>query len=636
MNVGMGLIQDRNKTWIVRRKVPERLREPVSRVLDRAKQQQVWLQRSTRTKNKAEAKRLAPAIMEEFAKVLREAEGLLAERPLRTALAQSEIERIAEFHYASLLAGDDEFSAEGAQAEEDFSRSIAVQFDEAGIECETPAPFDNPRPLYGLTDRQVVKRDVDLKWWLQHTRAALARSDISIMSEHLPELLDRFRLSLDPNSAAYRRLGIAVLRADVRGHEALERRSRGEAIDTPPIAHLEPSTELASRSLRSDQPKGDRLSAAVAGWKKQRDRSSSTASEYERAVGLFTQLHGDMPVANITKQHARTFREALQDIPRSRSKELAQMALPRLIEWRRSHPEVKCLTPGTVNKLLGGVQAVAAWAAKNGIVPDSARWSDPFAEMKLPESDEIGGGPFDPNELRTLFASPVFTAGERPRAGKADVAFWLPLLALFTGARRSELTMRKAGDICKDEVTGHWAIAIYADKVAGQKLKTVGSARTVPVHPELVRLGFIDYVETARKAGTDAWLFPAVSSEKAANAWTHWFGRYLDKLKIAGDGKGLHSLRHQFTDALRRAGGIPEDLNDALTGHVVRTVGRRYGARSRHPTQRHKIIVERYGMAQLVEAVGKVHYPSIDLQAIKSLAATHKGAANTVKQMIAE
>jgi integrase len=617
MNVGMGLIRDRNGTWVVRKKVPERLREPVSRVLDKTKQQQMWLQKSTSTKNKAEAARLAPAIMEEFVKVLREAEGLLTERPLRTALAQSEIERIAEFHYGSLLAGDDEFAAEGAQAEEDYSRSIAAQFDDAGIECETPAPCDNPRPPYGLTNRQVVKRDADLKWWLQHTRAALARSDISILSEHMPELLDRFRLNLDPNSPAYRRLGMAVLRADVKGHEALERRSRGEPIETPPIAHLEPSAEPALRPSGNDQPNGDRLSAALGGWKKQRDRSSSTISEYDRAVGLFTQLHGDMPVANVTKQHARTFREALQDIPRARPKELAQMTLPQFVEWRRSHPEAKCLTPGTVNKLLGGVQAVAAWAAKNGIVPDSPRWSDPFAEMKLPESDEIGGGPFDPNELRTLFASPVFTAGERPKAGRGDVAFWLPLLALFTGARRSELTMRKAGDVCKDEATGHWTIAIYADKAAGQNLKTPGSARTIPIHPELVRLGFIDYVETARAAGTYAWLFAAVASEKAANARTHWFGRYLDKLKIAGDGKNLHSLRHQFTDALRQAGGVPEDLNDALTGHVVRTVGRRYGARSRHPTQRHKVIVERYGMARLVEAVGKVQYPNIDLQAVR-------------------
>ena len=90
------------------------------------------------------------------------------------------------------------------------------------------------------------------------------------------------------------------------------------------------------------------------------------------------------------------------------------MTLPQLVEWPRFHPQAKRLTSGTVNKLLGGVQAIATWAAKNGLIRDDARWSDPFAEMKLPESDELGGGPFEPDELRTLFSSPVFTAGQRP------------------------------------------------------------------------------------------------------------------------------------------------------------------------------------------------------------------------------
>jgi hypothetical protein len=115
MNVGMGLIQ-KNGTWIVRKKVPDRLREPVSRVLGKDKQEQTWLQKSTGTKDKAEARRLAPAIMVEFTKVLQEAQGLLAERPLRTTLAQSEIDRVAEFHYAQVLAADEAFTTEGPQA----------------------------------------------------------------------------------------------------------------------------------------------------------------------------------------------------------------------------------------------------------------------------------------------------------------------------------------------------------------------------------------------------------------------------------------------------------------------------------------------------------------------------------------
>lgn len=619
----MGLIQDRNGTWIVRRKLPERLREPVARVLDNGKQRQLFFQKSTGTKDKKEATRLAPAILVEFGQILDAAEALLAERPLRTTLTQAEIDRIADFHYASVLASDEEFTTEGAKVNEDLARDIAGQLTEAGVAYSMPIPLDDQRPTYGLTDRQVAKWEADIAFMLPIMRAALPRGDISKVSEAMAELLDRFELNLNPNSPAYRKLGLAILKADVRAWEALEKRSKGEPIDTPSIAHLEPAVMIAPAQLMARPSAGavrsngadDTLQTAFAGWKKERERSPKTLAEYERALNLFIELRGDLSVVDITKGHARQFREALQDLPPSRPRELAKMTLPQLIEWRQGNPGAERLKSETVNKLLGGVQAIVSWANKNGFVPDHIRWSDPFAEMRLPQSDDQAGGPFEPAQLRTLFASPVFKAGERPKAGRGDVAFWLPLLALFTGARRAELTMLKAADVHKDD-GGVWAMVIRVDKATGRTLKTPGSARTIPLHPELVRLGFLEFVRAAQHGKPDGWLFPAVSAAKDANAWTQWWRLYLDKLGITDAGKGLHSLRHNFTDALRTA-GVSEDLQDALIGHAGRPVGRSYGARARHGKQRHRIIVDRYGMAQLVETIGKVNYPSIDLKAIR-------------------
>ena len=178
--------------------------------------------------------------------------------------------------------------------------------------------------------------------------------------------------------------------------------------------------------------------------------------------------------------------------------------------------------------------------------------------------------------------------------------------------------MLRISDINKDEA-GHWTLAIHADRGVGKTLKNKGSARTIPVHPELERLGFLTFVEDARKRGD--WLFPSVSpaNPKGAEAWSAWFSRCLKRLKIGGHRKGLHSLRHNFKDALR-AGSVPDGLSEALMGHSGTTMGQRYGAR-RHAKDRHKVIIDRYGMAQLVEAIGKVKYPSIDLPTVRWRAA---------------
>jgi hypothetical protein len=126
MHVGMGLIQ-KNGTWIVRQKVPGRLREPVSRVLGKDRQQQVWLQKSTRTKIKAE--------------------GLLAERPLRTTLTQQEVDRLADWHYANVLAADETFVTEGAAEDEALVQTIADQLTERlASSTIRHTPWDLHRP----------------------------------------------------------------------------------------------------------------------------------------------------------------------------------------------------------------------------------------------------------------------------------------------------------------------------------------------------------------------------------------------------------------------------------------------------------------------------------------------------------
>jgi len=174
--------------------------------------------------------------------------------------------------------------------------------------------------------------------------------------------------------------------------------------------------------------------------------------------------HRDLPVAIITRDLARTFREALQDVPWPRPGEVAKMTLPELVEWRRTHPDAPRLSSRSVNKQLGGVQAIVNWAERMILEP---LWIDPFSNMRVDEHDSEGG-PFEPDELRALFASPIFTAGERPEAGQGDVALWLPLLGStpMSGApKKAQLQMivglltRRSRADAADRWLGWWLIS---------------------------------------------------------------------------------------------------------------------------------------------------------------------------------
>lgn len=105
----------------------------------------------------------------------------------------------------------------------------------------------------------------------------------------------------------------------------------------------------------------------------------------------------------------------------------------------------------------------------------------------------------------------------------------------------------------------------------------------VPLHPELIRCGFLGYVRELAAAG-ETRLFPllkANASGKLTANWSKWFNRVKREeagiLVPARAMKDFHSFRHGFKDACRAA-RIPEEVSDALTGHSGGGIGRRYGS----------------------------------------------------------
>ncbi|MBR1224867.1 hypothetical protein JQ600_08050 [Bradyrhizobium sp. AUGA SZCCT0176] len=286
MRFGMGLIKNEHGVFHVRRKVPKALEVATARVPGVAKERVSWLKKSLATKDAKRAKVLAAPVLMTFNHVLAQAEALLVQHPVRTELTDYESTRMGHYHFAAVLAEDDRLRQAGLQQYSDEDRTALEHFE---VDARS-------------------EHDLAVTEILDDAQDALAANDLEYVKEEVEALLDVFQLRLDGRCDAYKKLSLVVLREHVRAYSALRARSRGEPVETPNMLNI-----------ASQARSGGLLSAAYNGWKKAKNSTGRTADEFERAVSLFIQLHGDLPLTAITRAHVRQFVEALQDVPRKRS-----------------------------------------------------------------------------------------------------------------------------------------------------------------------------------------------------------------------------------------------------------------------------------------------------------------------------
>ncbi|SFH55315.1 hypothetical protein SAMN05216299_12160 [Nitrosospira sp. Nsp14] len=122
---------------------------------------------------------------------------------------------------------------------------------------------------------------------------------------------------------------------------------------------------------------------------------------------------------------------------------------------------------------------------------------------------------------------------------------------------------------------GIWFLSI-TDEAEGASLKTHNSRRIIPIHPELLRLRFVEYAHQQLEK-----VFPALrvdSHRSLTGNFSKWWGRYARKvIRIEDERKVFHSFRHSFKDACRNS-GIHQEIHDAFTGHAGGNVGSTYGS----------------------------------------------------------
>lgn len=317
---------------------------------------------------------------------------------------------------------------------------------------------------------------------------------------------------------------------------------------------------------------------------------SNTEHEWRLAWRRLIEYVGDIAVGDLRKFHLIQWREMLQRCPLNLTRFERRLALPDIIRiWEKKGIKYQMISRHTVDKYFTAIRTVLNWAEGRIIDTSPARDLKPDAAPR--EANARKRLPFSSEDHRIIFGSTVYrgckSAKYRYRPGKKiieDARYWLPLLALYTGARLEELGQLLVEDVRQYPIDGIHYIDITDQNDDTKRLKTLGSLRQVPIHSELIRWGFLKYVQRMRDAG-HRHLFPDLKKDKRGSytqKFSRDWNRWLRKLGIEDDRKVFHSFRHGFKDAARAA-GIEKALRDRLQGHALPDVAEGYGTGWRLP-----------------------------------------------------
>jgi integrase len=296
-------------------------------------------------------------------------------------------------------------------------------------------------------------------------------------------------------------------------------------------------------------------------------------------VDLLCEIVGkDTPMHKIDFDKCMHIRGLIARMPANRTKIYKDLPLDEAIARADTEHKPR-LSPFTQERYLASLREILDLGAKKRLISvNPAEGITPLKRETL--SDAAKRIPFTDEQLKQFFDSDYYRAcGEQSppyKHAKQPWRFWLPLLCLFMGLRPNEACQMSANDVRRTS-KGTWYVDIVASEddenaksgTGPKTLKTASSRRKVPLHPELIKIGFLKFADDQKKNGAGARLFPDLTADRYGNFASYALKRFrnsfLPQAITVERRQTFYSLRHNFRDALRRIDAPPDALQ-ALGG----------------------------------------------------------------------
>lgn len=329
-------------------------------------------------------------------------------------------------------------------------------------------------------------------------------------------------------------------------------------------------------------------------------RASSTAAGYEAEMPFLLKILGDRPVDEYIRNDFSKAEGILQKWPVNARRTILKKAPDTPVEEIIGRKDLgKPMAPQTIHRLLLHITSTFSFAEEADHIMKSKvpTWSAPVL------SDDEEKPAFTEEQLRKLFTMPIYDPASECKL-KTPARWWVPVLALLTGARLNELCQLTTDDVVN--LGGVWCIDINTSD--GKGVKTRAGKRVIPLHPLLIELGMIDHVEAIRAEGQER-LWPELTKDKKTGRYSNALGKLLS-LEIAkhvtagvqGVAPTFHSLRKNFVSALSVA-DVPDSKISILIGHAAADKVMNAHYKKMTPSQR---------AASSKPIIDLLHFPALD------------------------
>ncbi|MCH8213005.1 MAG: hypothetical protein IIC54_02910, partial [Proteobacteria bacterium] len=235
-------------------------------------------------------------------------------------------------------------------------------------------------------------------------------------------------------------------------------------------------------------------------------RTTAKAEDYRTVLTYLAEfVPADTPASRVTRAHCKAVAALLKTLPANATKKRALRGMrPMAAAAEAVKLGMEPMSATTANRYLGRMGTLFRWGVREGLCDHNVAEA-----LRLPK--EIHGRdarlPFTIEQLNTIFGAGIY---REPKAAW-DHRHWIPLIGLFAGLRLNEIATLGTDDV--EALGGIDVMRVRPDEAGKKKLKSRAAQRDVPVHRELVEVGFLDFVERQRAAGHEV-LFPDLTPDK--------------------------------------------------------------------------------------------------------------------------